>query len=104
MCTAARAKYLSFGSIYPQHIIKLLFPHPILQSKSGIQGQKLILLPPYSPELNPIEHMWSKLKNYLRKVSAREPKEFKKTIKVAYQNIQTSDLGGWFQHCGYVDQ
>lgn len=68
------------------------------------KGARLIFLPPYSPELNPIEQMWSKLKNYLRKVSAREPKEFKRAIKIAYQNIQTSDLGSWFKHCGYVDQ
>ena len=67
-------------------------------------GARLIYLPPYSPELNPIEHMWSKIKNYLRHASARTEKTFKKEIKVAFQNIVPENLAGWFRHCGYKDQ
>src|SRR5262249_10326743 len=67
-------------------------------------GARLIYLPPYSPELKPIEPMWGKVKNYLRKASARTLDKFKVAIKKAYENIQVSDLNGWFQHCGYQAQ
>lgn len=67
-------------------------------------GAKVVMLPPYSPELNPIECMWSKLKTYMRKISARTPRQFKKSIRVAYKKINGSDLKGWFNHCGYIDQ
>ena len=64
-------------------------------------GADLIFLPPYSPELNPIEEMWSKIKHSLRKQSARNRVSFKKAIKIAYESITTFDLFGWYQHAGY---
>jgi len=53
-------------------------------------GAKVIFLPPYSPELNPIEEMWSKIKILLRKHSARNIHAFKKAIKIAYKSITSS--------------
>lgn len=64
-------------------------------------GSELIYLPPYSPELNPIEEMWSKIKWILRKLSARTIATFQKAIKKAYESINQSDLSGWFRHAGY---
>lgn len=64
-------------------------------------GAKIIFLPPYSPDLNPIENMWSKIKNTLRKLAPRTTRNFKKCIKVAFEEIVKSDLVGWFKHCGY---
>lgn len=64
-------------------------------------GAKLIYLPPYSSELNPIEEMWSKIKGILRKLSARTIETFQKSIKVAYESVNQSDLMGWFRHAGY---
>lgn len=61
----------------------------------------MIYLPPYSPELNPIEEMWSKIKYFLRKLSARTLKDFKKAIKTAFESITFNDLAGWFKHAGY---
>src|SRR5689334_12880670 len=46
-------------------------------------GAKVIFLPPYSPDLNPIENMWSKVKNTLRRLAPRTTRSFKKSIKVA---------------------
>jgi transposase len=64
-------------------------------------GAKCIYLPPYHPELNPIEEMWSKIKTILRKLSARSLNAFKRAIKVAFESVGASDLWGWFQHSGY---
>lgn len=64
-------------------------------------GARIIYLPPYHPELNPIEEMWSKIKYILKKLSAREPRTFKNAIKIAYEKISQSDLLGWFKHAGY---
>ena len=59
-------------------------------------GAKLTYLPPYHPELNPIENMWSKVKNKLRTLSARTPRKFKKAMKIAFESVQPNDLVGWF--------
>lgn len=69
----------------------------VIESK----GAKVIFLPPYSPDFSPIENMWSKIKNTLRKLAPRTLKEFKKSIQIAFKQISKSDLSGWFKHCGY---
>jgi transposase len=65
------------------------------------KGAKVIFLPPYSPDLSPIENMWSKIKNTLRKLAPRTLKEFNKSIQIAFKQISESDLMNWFKHCGY---
>ena len=67
-------------------------------------GAKLLYLPPYSPELNPIEMMWSKIKNWLRKKSARTLETFQLAIQSAFKAVITQDLTGWFRHAGYQAQ
>lgn len=67
-------------------------------------GASLMYLPPYHPEFNPIENMWSKIKNSLRTYSARTSSTFKKAIKAAFESVRPEDLTGWFKHAGYVDQ
>jgi len=64
-------------------------------------GAKCVYLPPYHPELNPIEEMWSKIKSILRKLCARDLGNFKKAIRQAFEAIESKDLLGWFQHAGY---
>ncbi len=64
-------------------------------------GAQVVYLPPYSPDLNPIEMMWSKVKAYLRKVKARTKELLKKAIEQALNCISTSDILGWFGECGY---
>ena len=64
-------------------------------------GAELLYLPPYSPDLSPIEHMWSKIKAYLRRLNARCTESFKKAIEVAFKAVQPSDLYGWYNNCGY---
>lgn len=79
--------------------------HQVVGVKEAIEavGARLVYLPPYSPDLNPIEQMWGKIKNCLRKASARTLRKFKVAVKMAFENINTTDLGNWFKHCGYSD-
>lgn len=59
-------------------------------------------LPPYSPDFNPIEKMWSKVKAFLRKTAARTEEKLYDAIKDALAVITLSDIKGWFQSCGYI--
>jgi transposase len=67
-------------------------------------GAELIYLPPYSPELNPIEHTWSKLKGLLRRAEARTLRTLAAALSVSSTEITKSDLAGWYDHCGYSAQ
>jgi len=71
--------------------------------KSTIEssGAQVVFLPPYSPDFNPIEPMWSKVKNTLRRLAPRTPRAFKKCIRIAFTAVNKNDLFGWFKHCGY---
>jgi len=64
-------------------------------------GASVIYLPPYSPDLNPIELMWSKMKAYLRKVKARTKELLEIAIAEALEHITTSDILAWFAKNGY---
>jgi transposase len=65
------------------------------------KGCELIYLPPYSPDFNPIEQAFSKLKSYLREVCARSQQTLMEVIGEALRTITTSDAEGFFKHCGY---
>ena len=64
-------------------------------------GAEVEFLPAYSPDLNPIELMWSKVKSILRKLEARTPEDLIKAIGTALKKVTHSDAIGWFNHCGY---
>lgn len=66
------------------------------------KGARLIYLPPYSPDLNPIEKCWSKIKTHLRKAKARTREELEKALREALLLITTEDALGWFKSCGYA--
>jgi len=65
-------------------------------------GAILLYLPPYSPDLNPIEKMWSKIKSILRKMKARSKEEIRMAMTTAFKEITSSDAHGWFESCGYA--
>ncbi len=65
-------------------------------------GHKLLYTPPYSPEFNPIELCWSKVKTFLRKCGARSKDVFDNALTSAFSTILAKDVKGWFKHCGYV--
>lgn len=66
------------------------------------KNAKLLYLPPYSPELSPIEMCWSKIKNYLKKAEVRTEELLNETLSEALDMITKNDCEGWFGHCGYV--
>lgn len=63
-------------------------------------GAQLWYLPPYSPDLNPIEMMWSKIKSHLRATKARTQEDLWSAIADALADISPSDARGFFRHCG----
>jgi transposase len=65
-------------------------------------GAQLIYLPPYSPDLSPIEPCWSKLKTLLRAAQARTREALDAAIEHVLAAVTPSDARGWFQHCGYA--
>ena len=64
-------------------------------------GGTVLYLPPYSPDFNPIEEMWSKIKAYLRMVKARTVEALLEAIPLALSTVIVTDILGWFHHCGY---
>ena len=65
-------------------------------------GARRIYLPPYSPDLSPIERCWSKRKACLRRLGARTSEALKEAITQAMEGITAADALAWFAHCGYV--
>lgn len=61
-----------------------------------------LYLPPYSPDLNPIEKMWSKLKAFLRKEKIRMASKLPSAISKGFLTIRPKDCIGWFHSCNYV--
>lgn len=64
-------------------------------------GARLIYLPPYSPDFNPIENCWSKIKSILRSLGARNYKDLEGAISQAYSQVSGKDIHGWFSHSCY---
>ena len=64
-------------------------------------GIHLVFVPAYSPDMNPIEHAWSKIKGILRSVAARTTKAVPSAIDAAAERVTPSDFRAWSRHCGY---
>ncbi len=65
-------------------------------------GAHLIYLPPYSPDLNPIELAWSKVKTILRRLKTRTFPDLIETLKQALLAITPQEIHAWFAHCRYA--
>ncbi len=64
-------------------------------------GAKLVYLPPYSPDFNPIENCWSKVKEFLRSASARTREALDQAITDALEAVTLEDIPGWFTYRCY---
>ena len=84
-------------------IMDNLSPHksePTLSLISQL-GAEVLFLPAYSPEFNPIEKMWSKVKVSLRSAEARTQPALIEAIASALETVTPQDTKNWFAHCGY---
>jgi transposase len=64
-------------------------------------GARVLYLPPYSPDLNPIENMFSKVKTHLRAAAARTFDALVEEVGSALRSVTPQDCTGYFGHCGY---
>jgi len=103
-----------FLAYVEQQLIQTLKPGDLVvmdnlssHKRSGVReaiesvGAELMYLPPYSPDLNPIELAFSKLKTLLRKAAARTTDELEKAIVKIIDQFQTQECINYFRHCGY---
>jgi transposase len=92
-------------SLRPGDIVVMdnLAPHKNAQTLELIRqaGAEVRFLPAYSPDLNPIEMMWSKVKALLRKAQARTHPDLLKAVASALSAVTPDDALGWFSACGY---
>jgi transposase len=65
------------------------------------RGAQLCYLPPYSPDDNPLEQAWSKIKTLLRGIGARTRRKLSRSLKAALMQVTPQDAEAWFGHCGY---
>ena len=83
-------------------VLDNLSPHktPAIVAAIEAAGAEVWFLPPYSPDLNPIEKMWSKVKQCLRSAKARTEQSLLHAIAAALKSVCASDAQSWFSSCG----
>ena len=72
-----------------------------VQQLIAATGARLLYLPPYSPDFNPIEQAWSKIKQLLRSAKARSVEALEGAMAEALRAITADNALAWFSHCGY---
>jgi len=75
--------------------------HPGVRAAIEARGARFLPLPAYSPDFNPIEEAFSKVKQSLRRARARSDDDLRSATWNAFATITPSDAAGWFAHCGY---
>jgi transposase len=81
-----------------------LTPHKSAETLALLEaaGVQVWFFPTYSPDLNPIEKMWSKVKQILRSLEPRTHEELLAAIATALSRITAADARNWFYSCGYI--
>lgn len=74
---------------------------PMVRALIEAAGATVLFLPPYSPDLNPIEELFSKLKTRLRALAARTKGTLLSSIGHALATVTHADIQGWFRHAGF---
>jgi len=102
----AYAEHVLAPTLRPGDIVVLdnLSPHRRARVAEVIHslGARVEFLPPYSPDLNPIEKMWSKIKSILRSLKPRTSEELHEAIAYAFRQITLGDIQSFFESCGYT--
>jgi len=106
------------GAVFLAYVCEMLVPtlskgdivvmdnlgaHKVVGVREAIEakGARVEYLPPYSPDFNPIEKCWSKIKTFLRTAKARTRADLEAALKEALLQITQADVRAWFAHCGY---
>ncbi len=101
----AYVRHVLCPSLHPGDIVIMdnLSPHKSPQTLTLIEaeGAQALFLPAYSPDLNPIEKMWSKVKESLRAAEARTQPALVEAIGEALAKVTPQDAMNWFASCGY---
>jgi transposase len=101
----AYVQHVLLPTLKPGDVVILdnLSPHKNPETTRLVEqaGASVRYLPPYSPDLNPIEKMWSKVKEALRSAKARTPATLNDAIARALASVTSTDARGWFASCGY---
>jgi transposase len=74
---------------------------PVVTRAIRKAGADVLFIPPYSPEYNPIEQLWSKLKQILRRLQTQCRESFEDALAIAMESVTTQDIIGWTRHAGY---
>jgi transposase len=74
---------------------------PAVRTAIEQRGARFLPLPAYSPDFNPIEEAFSKVKQCLRRAEARTDDDLRAATWAAFATITTANITGWFTHCGY---
>lgn len=93
-------------SLKPGDIVVMdnLSAHKNAQALTAIRqaGAEILFLPPYSPEFNPIERLWSKLKEFVRRLQTLTREAFEKAVAAAMDAITLEDIRAWTVFAGYT--
>ncbi|MBM0740334.1 IS630 family transposase [Phormidium sp. CLA17] len=90
---------LWIGAIVVMDNLKVHHAHSVRAAIEAV-GAQVVFLPPYSPDLSPIELCWSKLKQFLRSKAARTYQALDQAMTEVLNYITEDDALGWFNHCG----
>lgn len=83
-----------------------LLPHkaPRVRALVEAAGAQVMFLPPYSPDMNPIEPLWGFVKNRLRRAKERTVHALTSALRRAVRSVPVAHLAAWFRHCGFLNQ
>jgi len=85
-------------------VLDNLGAHKVKGVREAIEavGARVLHLPPYSPDFNAIERMWSKIKEALRRAKARTGDVFRRAFRRAMHRVRPADAAAWIVGCGYL--
>lgn len=97
--TEVLAPQLWVGAIVVMDNLKVHHAYSVRTAIESV-GARVVFLPPYSPDLSPIELCWSKLKQFLLSFAARTYEALNQAMTAAVNIITADNVIGWFNHCG----
>jgi transposase len=105
-CFTGFCEWLLAPALYPGDIVVMdnLSSHHSAAAIAAIEavGAQVVYLPPYSPDLNPIENIFSKVKQLFRKLRPQNYRQIVRAAKWVLHQITLDDIESVFLHCGYA--